>query len=377
MTDASTSPQADRPAPAGGFGGGWTLFGVRGVPVRIDRSFLLVVAFVTYLFYGRLTDVLGGEGPVILLLSAVAAAVLFFASILAHELGHALTSLDRDIPVVSITLFALGGVTQSTREARRALDEFVIVGIGPFVSLVLAGGFGLLATATQGWTAMAAVMGYLGWTNLLLAVFNIVPGYPLDGGRLLRALLWGVTGKPNQATRWAARVGQVFALLVIGFGVWALTRGGGFGSIWNLLIGFFLLRGATDAHRRASVRDRLANRTARDVMGSVAQPLAANLTLDEALGIVQQRPSLLWPVGDPLSGGLLLSQIDAVPSAAWPTTTVSQVATSAEELSVAADTPMDQALDRLGEAASNMLFVVEGGRAVGLLTPSLVVDVIS
>ncbi|MDQ3451148.1 MAG: site-2 protease family protein [Actinomycetota bacterium] len=377
MTDASTSPQADRPAPAGGFGGGWTLFGVRGVPVRIDRSFLLVVAFVTYLFYGRLTDVLGGEGPVILLLSAVAAAVLFFASILAHELGHALTSLDRDIPVVSITLFALGGVTQSTREARRALDEFVIVGIGPFVSLVLAGGFGLLATATQGWTAVAAVMGYLGWTNLLLAVFNIVPGYPLDGGRLLRALLWGVTGKPNQATRWAARVGQVFALLVIGFGVWALTRGGGFGSIWNLLIGFFLLRGATDAHRRASVRDRLANRTARDVMGSVAQPLAANLTLDEALGIVQQRPSLLWPVGDPLSGGLLLSQIDAVPSAAWPTTTVSQVATSAEELSVAADTPMDQALDRLGEAASNMLFVVEGGRAVGLLTPSLVVDVIS
>ena len=377
MTDASTSPQADRPAPAGGFGGGWTLFGVRGVPVRIDRSFLLVVAFVTYLFYGRLTDVLGGEGPVILLLSAVAAAVLFFASILAHELGHALTSLDRDIPVVSITLFALGGVTQSTREARRALDEFVIVGIGPLVSLVLAGGFGLLATATQGWTAVAAVMGYLGWTNLLLAVFNIVPGYPLDGGRLLRALLWGVTGKPNQATRWAARVGQVFALLVIGFGVWALTRGGGFGSIWNLLIGFFLLRGATDAHRRASVRDRLANRTARDVMGSVAQPLAANLTLDEALGIVQQRPSLLWPVGDPLSGGLLLSQIDAVPSAAWPTTTVSQVATSAEELSVAADTPMDQALDRLGEAASNMLFVVEGGRAVGLLTPSLVVDVIS
>jgi len=377
MTDASTSPQADRPAPAGGFGGGWTLFGVRGVPVRIDRSFLLVVAFVTYLFYGRLTDVLCGGGPVILFLSGVAAAVLFFASILAHELGHALTSLDRDIPVVSITLFALGGVTQSTREARRALDEFVIVGIGPFVSLVLAGGFGLLATATQGWTAVAAVMGYLGWTNLLLAVFNIVPGYPLDGGRLLRALLWGVTGKPNQATRWAARVGQVFALLVIGFGVWALTRGGGFGSIWNLLIGFFLLRGATDAHRRASVRDRLANRTARDVMGSVAQPLAANLTLDEALGIVQQRPSLLWPVGDPLSGGLLLSQIDAVPSAAWPTTTVSQVATSAEELSVAADTPMDQALDRLGEAASNMLFVVEGGRAVGLLTPSLVVDVIS
>ncbi|CAN5884917.1 site-2 protease family protein [soil metagenome] len=377
MTDASTSAQTDRPAPAGGFGGGWTLFGVRRVPVRIDRSFLLVVAFVTYLFYGRLTALLGGDGPVVLLLSAIAAAVLFFASILAHELGHALTSLNRDIPVASITLFALGGVTVSTREARSARDEFVIVGIGPFVSLVLAGAFGLLATAAQDWTAVAAVMGYLGWTNLLLAVFNVLPGYPLDGGRLLRAVLWGVTGKPNRATRWAARVGQVFALLVIGFGVWAVTRGGGFGNIWNLLIGLFLLRGATDSHRRASVRDRLSHRTARDVMGSVTQPLPASLTLAEALPLVQQRPSLLWPVGDPVSGGLLLSQIDAVPSAAWPTTTVAQVATGAEELSVAADTPMDEALDRLGEAPGNMLFVVDGGRAVGLLTPSLVVDVIS
>ncbi|MDQ3530235.1 MAG: site-2 protease family protein [Actinomycetota bacterium] len=377
MTDASTSAQSDRPAPAGGFGGGWTLFSVRDVPVRIDRSFLLVVAFVTYLFYGRLTALLGGDGPVVLLLSAIAAAVLFFASILAHELGHALTSLNRDIPVASITLFALGGVTVSTREARSARDEFVIVGIGPFVSLVLAGAFGLLATAAQDWTAVAAVMGYLGWTNLLLAVFNVLPGYPLDGGRLLRAVLWGVTGKPNRATRWAARVGQVFALLVIGFGVWAVSRGGGFGNIWNLLIGFFLLRGATDSHRRASVRDRLSHRTARDVMGSVTQPLPASLTLAEALPLVQQRPSLLWPVGDPVSGGLLLSQIDAVPSAAWPTTTVAQVATGAEELSVAADTPMDEALDRLGEAPGNMLFVVDGGRAVGLLTPSLVVDVIS
>ncbi|MDQ3342106.1 MAG: site-2 protease family protein [Actinomycetota bacterium] len=377
MTDASTSAQSDRPAPAGGFGGGWTLFSVRDVPVRIDRSFLLVVAFVTYLFYGRLTALLGGDGPVVLLLSAIAAAVLFFASILAHELGHALTSLNRDIPVASITLFALGGVTVSTREARSAGDEFVIVGIGPFVSLVLAGAFGLLATAAQDWTAVAAVMGYLGWTNLLLAVFNVLPGYPLDGGRLLRAVLWGVTGKPNRATRWAARVGQVFALLVIGFGVWAVSRGGGFGNIWNLLIGFFLLRGATDSHRRASVRDRLSHRTARDVMGSVTQPLPASLTLAEALPLVQQRPSLLWPVGDPVSGGLLLSQIDAVPSAAWPTTTVAQVATGAEELSVAVDTPMDEALDRLGEAPGNMLFVVDGGRAVGLLTPSLVVDVIS
>ena len=377
MTDATAASQSDRPAAAGGFGGGWTLFGVRGVPVRIDRSFLLVVAFVTYLFYGRLTAVLGANGPVILLLSAVAAAVLFFASILAHELGHALTSLNRGIPVASITLFALGGVTVSTREASSARDEFIIVGIGPFVSLVLAGAFGLVATAAQGWTAVAAVMGYLGWTNLLLAVFNVLPGYPLDGGRLLRAVLWGVTGKPNRATRWAARVGQAFALLVISFGVWTLTRGGGFGNIWNLLIGLFLLRGATDSHRRASVRDRLSHRTARDVMGSVAQTLPASLTLDEALPLVQQRPSLLWPVGDPISGGLLLAQIDAVPSAAWPTTTVAQVATGAEELSVAADTPMDEALDRLGEAPGNMLFVVDDGRAVGLLTPSLVVDVIS
>src|SRR5688572_10271937 len=132
MTDVEPSPQPARAQPVGSFPNARTLFRVRGIPVRVDWSFFLMAAFVAFQLFAGFAQSRGG-GPVTPALLAAVGTVLFFASILAHELGHALTSLDRDIPVLSITLFALGGVTESTREADRARDEFVIVGIGPFI----------------------------------------------------------------------------------------------------------------------------------------------------------------------------------------------------------------------------------------------------
>ena len=374
MTHVEPSPQRTPPAPAGSFPNAWTLFRVEGVPVRLDRSWLLIAGFVAYLFYGRFQSTLPEAGIVVLAALAVGGAVLFFASILAHELGHALTSLDRDIPVLAITLFAMGGVTESTQEARRARDEFVIVGIGPFISLVLAGAFGLLFTAVQDIAPAAALTGYLAWTNLALALFNIVPGYPLDGGRLLRSILWGVTGKPHKATRWAARVGQAFAGLLVALGLAAFVtqRGGGLDGLWEVFIGAFLFRGATASHKRAVLRERLEGRRIADVMGSVPPPLSAQLSLAEALAQVQQRPSLLWPVGDPVIGGLLLEQIDAVPSEQWERTTIEQVAHPAAGLTVDVDESLDAAVTRMADAPQNMVIVVAHGRPVGLLTPSLV-----
>lgn len=378
MTHTQVPSPSPRTATSGGFRSARTLFSVRGVPVRAEGSLLLIAGFLVYLFYGRLQASLGDLPTVVVLLSALAATLLFFASVLAHEIGHAVTSLDRGIGVRSITLFALGGVTESVREADRARDEFVIVGIGPFVSLVLAAVFGILATVLDGVRPLDAITGYLGWTNLALAIFNIVPGYPLDGGRLLRALLWGITGRPHRATRWAARVGQAFAGLLIAAGAWLFLRQatGGLDGVWEVIIGLFLLRGATESHRRARVRERLGQRTARDVMGSVPPTLAGDLTLAEAVEQLQQRPSLLWPVGRPLVGGLRLDQIDAVPANEWVRTTVGSVAEPAERVAVDGGMAMDLALDRLAAAPGNMLLVVDDGHAVGLLTPSLVTGLI-
>jgi Zn-dependent protease len=377
MTHVEPSPKQTPPAATGTFPNAWTLFRIEGIPVRLDRSWILIAAAVSYLFFGRLQVTLGDTPASVVLPLAVLGALGFFASILAHEMGHALTSLDRDVPVVSITLFALGGVTESTREARRARDEFVIVGIGPFISLVLAGAFGLLYTLVADIPTAAALAGYLAWANLALAIFNIVPGYPLDGGRLLRSILWGVTGRPHQATRWAARVGQVFASLLIALGLLAFATqgGGGLDGLWEVLIGIFLFRGAAASHKRARMRERLEGRGVVDVMGSVPPALQAQWTLTDALHQVQQRPSLLWPVDDPVSGGLLLEQIDAVPSERWPTTLVRDVALAAEAITVSATASLDEALAKMAAAPHNMVIVVDNGRAVGLLTPSLVADV--
>lgn len=371
----SASPRSAPPGPAAtsSFAGAWTLFRVRGVPVRVDASWFLIAGVVLIYVYNRLGQALADHGAEVVLVSSGVATLLFFGSILGHELGHALASLGRGIPVAGITLFLMGGVTESTKEAASARDEFVIVGIGPFVSLVLAALFGLVATASGSFRPVAVVAGILGWLNLMLAIFNVLPGYPLDGGRMLRSILWGVTGRPHQATRWAARVGQLFALTLGLYGLWRFVgpERGSFGGVWEILLAWFLFRGATDSHRAAQARERLARRTVRQAMGSVPETLPSDLPLAQAVRRVQERPSLLWPVGVPLVGVVRLAQIDAVPDADWPSTMVGQVALPLEGRTVTADTPMDTTLEALSAAPERMLVVTEDGRAIGLLTPSL------
>jgi Zn-dependent protease/CBS domain-containing protein len=304
-------------------------------------------------------------------------ALLFIASILLHELGHTMASLSRGIGVRAITLFALGGVTESTSPARSAKDEFVVVGIGPFISLVLAAAFGLLWTAARDVPVVNTVSAMLAVANLALAIFNIVPAYPLDGGRLLRSVFWAITRRPHQSTRWAARVGQVFAVALIALSVWQLLGpGDGFGDLWTIFIALFLLRGASDAHRQSVVREKLDRRSVRDVMGSVPPALAPDLPLDAALAQVQLRPSLLWPVGEPLVGGVLLGHIDAVAVGGGPSTTVASVAVPAERVTIDVTATLDDAVARMADAPGQMLIVTEAGRPVGLLTLSLVADLL-
>jgi Zn-dependent protease/CBS domain-containing protein len=371
------SASSSTPTTAGSLPGARTLFHVRGVPVRVDASWFVIAGLILLFLYQRLDRVLDGAEPFVVVFGAVAGTLLFFASILAHELGHAWTSLDRGIPVTGITLFLMGGVTESRREAASARDEFVIVGIGPFISLVLAALFGLIATATQSFPLVAEVTGYLGWINLLLAIFNMMPGYPLDGGRILRSILWGVTGRPHQATRWAARVGQVFALGLVVRGVWELGAGqtaGRLNSFWWILLGMFLFKGAKDSHHQAQLRERLAQRTAREQMGSVPRALDPDMPLSEAVLQIQQRPSLPWPVGAPLVGVMSIERFDAVSRGDWSSTLVRDVAWPLHGRTVPADTPLDAALDALSHAPGQMLVVTDDGYAVGLLTPSLVAD---
>ena len=371
MTQA---PAPQRPEASGSFRHAVTLVRLRGVPVRLDWSWLLTAGLVTWLFHTWMSARL--DEPLVALVAATVAMLLFFASLLAHELGHAFTSLDRGLPVLGITLFLLGGVTESTREARSARDEFVIVGIGPFISLTLAAGFGLLHTLVQDHQPYAIITGYLGWANLLLAIFNVVPAYPLDGGRLLRSILWALSGRPHGATRWAARVGQLFALGLAALGVWALLtgQGGALGGIWELLIALFLFKGAADAHSRARLRERLETLTARQVMGTVPPAVGPEERLADAVVRIQDRPTILWPVGDPVRATVTLDDFDRVPRDRWAHTRVAEIAHPAAGSTIDAEATMEEVLERIVGSPHQMLVVTSAGRPVGLLTPSLVTE---
>lgn len=373
--------------PGTSFGSNWTLMHVRAVPVMVGPSLLVLVGLFTF-WLGR--DFLGRAalgGPVSSWVAALATSVLFIACVLAHEVGHAVTSLDRGVPVQRITLFLLGGVTESVGEPETARDEFVIVGMGPLISLLLAALAGLAVVALPDFSAAELIAGHLAWLNGAMAVFNLVPGYPLDGGRLLRSVLWMVTSSRHRATRLAARVGQAFALLLLLGAVLSVTgvpdvaprpvRTGlqllGALGVWGGLIGIFLLRASMEAHRFALARERLGRTLVRDRMGSVPPTVPADLALSCAVVRIRERPSVLWPVGRPLVGGVMLRDLDGVPRGAWSRTTVEDIAL--HDVFVQHDTPMDQALDRLQRARDRMLIVVRDGEPVGLLTPSLVADV--
>lgn len=368
------SPETAPARQAGSFPRSLTIFGYRGVPVRLHWSWTIIAALVAFFLYERASAQLGTGDAVI---AALATTVLFFASILVHELGHCHTSLDRGLPVTGVTLFWAGGVTQSTREAASARDDLIIVGAGPFLSFTLAAGFGLAHSLGPDAQPFAWIVGISAWLNLALAVFNVLPGFPMDGGRLLRALLWAVTRRPHAATRWAARVGQLFALGLAALGLRGMIGGddGEFGGVWLLLIALLLFRGAADAHRQARFRERYTGRLVRDVMGTVPEPLDPDQPVHLAVRLVDAKPSLLWPVGDPVIGAVRKADLEQVDRSRWALTTLGEVVAPLTKMTVPVDAPMDVALARMAEAPGNMIVVVDDeGRAAGLLTPSLVVD---
>src|SRR5918994_5666599 len=192
------------------FGTSWRVGRIAGIEVRVDRSWAVIALLITFSMYLRLAVLypgLSGGGAVGL---AILSAVLFFGSVLVHELAHALVSQARGIRVQDITLFLFGGATRAKVESRGPGDEFLIALVGPLTSGLLAGLFGIVATLGRDLLSrpLAGTLGYLAWTNLLLAGFNLIPGFPLDGGRLLRAAIWRATGSLRRATRIASLAGQ-------------------------------------------------------------------------------------------------------------------------------------------------------------------------
>ncbi len=311
-----------------------------GIPVGVSYSWFLILALVSYLVYGQLVVELPrwGVGPLIGL--AGATGFLFFGSILAHEMAHSLVATRSGVPVRGITLFLLGGVSHITRESRRPWGEFTIAVVGPLLSLVLGGV--LLGVAYYAAPALLSgrlregvivVCVLLGWTNLALGVFNLLPGFPLDGGRVLRAGLWGLTGNYWLSTRIAIFLGQGLAVVLALGSVVFFLRTGNFIHLWPILVGAFIFLAASSARSTLRERERIRGVTAGQVASQWTVP--GDMCIGDVVNLhmlPNGRSAILVETDGILTGYLHIQAIRRVPREVWGAALARQVMTPITEL---------------------------------------------
>ena len=360
----------------GMFGTAWRVGRIAGVEVRIDSSWVVIALLITYSMYLRLSVLyreLAGGGAAGL---AVLSAVLFFGSVLVHELAHALVAQARGIRVQDITLFLFGGATRAKVDARGPGDEFLIALVGPLTSGLVAGLFGLVAGLGHNLLSapLAGTLGYLAWTNLLLAGFNLVPGFPLDGGRLLRAALWKTTGSLARATRIASLSGQGVGWLLVAAGVASLVAGDLAGGIWFAFIGWFLVQAARSSYHELQLRQLLAGVEAEDVMAADLVPIPPQLSLQDAVDDYFMRyDHSAFPVQDQgqTIGLLTLRALRRTPRTQWPTRRVREAMVPLDDqVVVAPEARMDDVVAKLQDGQTHRVLVAHHDQVVGIITPT-------
>lgn len=345
---------------------------IAGIRIEIHGSWLIVLALLTvslatgWLPYALPNYTAGTYWP-----AGFVAAVLLFVSVLAHELGHSLVARARHLPVRSITLFIFGGVSNLEQEPPTAAIELQVAVAGPAVSALIAAVAWPLGLALTSRSDVAGtVLVYLGIANFLLAVINLVPALPLDGGRILRAGLWTLTNDPRRATRWASRAGQVFALLFILGGIWEVFHGRVLGGAWTGFIGLFLMNAARGADAQAVLETLLRGVAVRDIMNPDPATVPATITLREVMdGYLAEDGLHAAPVvrSGQFLGLVTLSDVRRVPEDQWDETLAGHIMIPLERVfAVAPDDAVGEALALMNAAHMNQFPVVQGWRLAGM-----------
>ncbi len=374
---------------------GFRIGRIFGISIYIDWSWIFIFLLVTWNLAGGIFPRFHPEWSLSLDVGlAIIASILFFLSVLAHELAHSIVAVKQGLPVRSITLFLFGGVSNIQREPQSPGTEFLMAIVGPLTSIVIgvvAIVLGLLTNGTfqapsilnplgalAGMNPVSTMLFWLGPINVLLGVFNMIPGFPLDGGRVLRSILWGATNNLRTATRWATWIGQLVAWLFILagismiFGVSIPFFGTGFISgLWLAFIGWFLNQAASQSYQQVVVQDLLEGipvaRFMRASLPSVPSNLTISRLVDETIMTSEERS---FPVvdGDQLVGVVSIDDIRKVPRAEWDQTPVSRIMTPRSELD--ALTPREDVSEAMNTFSSKdipQLPVIQDGRVVGML----------
>jgi Zn-dependent protease len=321
-----------------------------GIPFYIHPSWFLVLGLVTWSYSSGLAaqfPQLAGGLPLVLGLTT---ALLLFASIVAHELGHSFVAIHQGIDVKSITLFIFGGLASLEKESKTPGEAFWVAIAGPLVSLLLCSIVTAIGVASGTSGALGAILGVLASVNLALALFNLIPGLPLDGGNILKAIVWKITGNPYKGVTFASRVGQIFGWVAIASGLVPLLLFGSFANSWNLLVGFFLLQNAGNAAQYARVQEKLTGLTAADAVSLDSSIISASLSLrefaDEQILNGQNRQRFLVTDDEgQLVGVIALDDLRIINTALWSETQVKEVMRPiAQSTTIQSDQPLLEAV---------------------------------
>ncbi len=352
--------------------GSFRLARIAGIDIGIHYSWILVFVLITWsLAAGYFPEVYPGWAMWTYWITAAVAALLLFVSVLLHELAHSLVAKSRGLPVKSITLFLLGGVSNLESEPEKPGVEFAVAIVGPLASVVLAGIFwavDFFGLAPSG--PVSATVEYLVAINVLLAAFNILPGFPLDGGRVLRSIIWGTTNDLKKATNIASVVGQVFGWLMIVGGVLMALTGNLLSGIWLAFIGWFLNGAAEASRRELEMRTMWLNVLVSSVMNERVETVDQTSSIENLVNEVYVKKGVrVAPVTEDgrLLGIITLSDIKRVPADEWRNTPVSSIMTRPPLQTIKPDDNMSTAVRMMAEHGLNQLPVVVENRIVGML----------
>ena len=345
---------------------------VIGIPIYLHFSWLIIFGLIAWTLS---TGYFPAQSPDLPASSywakGLVASLLFFVSILLHELGHAFVARRQGLRTLSITLFVFGGVAQLEKDPKDGRAEFWMAAAGPVASLALAGLFYTLANLPLVGASAAAVAKYLALINLMLALFNLVPAFPMDGGRLLRGALWGPLGKAR-ATRIASGAGTLFAFLLIFAGVFSLLRGDSLGGLWYILIGWFIKDASLSSYHQVRLDEALRGVTVRDAMVQAVATIPGSGSVAEAAREYFMRTGFgSYPVtrGEAVVGLLCLKDVLRLSAEEREATSVQgAMRPLTDALVTDPDVPLPEAIARMAQAGTARLLVMHGERLAGLLT---------
>ena len=345
---------------------------VIGIPIYLHFSWLIIFGLIAWTLS---TGYFPAQSPDLPASSywakGLVASLLFFVSILLHELGHAVVARRQGLRTRSITLFVFGGVAQLEKDPRDGRAEFWMAAAGPVASLALAGLFYTLANLPFLGPSAAAVAKYLALINLMLALFNLVPAFPMDGGRLLRGALWGPLGKAR-ATRIASGAGTLFAFLLIFAGVFSLLRGDSLGGLWYILIGWFIKDASLSSYQQVRLDEALRGVTVRDAMVQAVATIPGSGSVAEAAREYFMRTGYgSYPVtrGEAVVGLLCLKDILRLSAEEREATSVQgAMRPLTDALVTDPDVPLPEVISRMAQSGTARLLVMHGEQLVGLLT---------